>query len=79
MTDPDSVLSEWANHFSRLERSQCPSMYCLNDIEITTYQESDHILDLHFAVEEVEVAIRHLKKDSSGGRNQLFPRHLLTI
>ena len=82
VTDPSSVLDSWVDHFSELGESLCSSNPVLRDIqsvhqiEATTYQENDHILDSSFIVEEIEAALLHLKKDSSGGHDQLSPRHL---
>ena len=45
-------------------------------MEATTYQENDFVLYQLFVVEEIESALRHLKKDSSGGHDQLTPQHL---
>ena len=45
-------------------------------IEAQTHVDTDITLDTPFALEEVEAAINHLKKDSSGGPDSLSPHHL---
>ena len=83
MTEPTAILKNWKDHFSKLSESRLSSDFSANSIpslfemEATTYQEIDHALDSSFEVEEVESAIRHLKKNSSGGHDHLSPSHLL--
>ena len=77
------MLKNWKDHFSKLSESRLSSDFSANTIpslfemEATTYQEIDHALDSSFEVEEVESAICHLKKNSSGGHDHLSPSHLL--
>lgn len=57
VSDPDIVLKKWAEHFSQLSESHysldssCHAQ-SLFQMEATTYQESDFVLDLPFVVEE---------------------------
>jgi len=66
---PGIVLKKWAEHFSQLSESQysldssCHAQ-SLFQMEATTYQESDFVL---------ETALHH---HSSGGHDQLSPSHL---
>ena len=66
VTDSSSVLDSWVGHFSELGKSLCSTNPVLRDIQLvhqieaTTYQENDHILDSPFIVEEIEAALLHL-------------------
>lgn len=70
------------DHFSKLGESHCssnpslPDFQSVYEIEAITYNENDLILASLFEVEEIEAAILHLKKNSSGSHDQLSPRHL---
>jgi len=78
VSDRDIVLKKWAEHFSILSEfqysldSSCHAQ-SLFQMEATTYQESDFVLDLPFVVEEIETAFHH---HSSGSHDQLSPSHL---
>ena len=85
VSDPIIVLNEWTKHFTERGKSQLstqqdhPPQYSLSlhELEASSYQENDNILDTPFIVEEIDAAIRHLKKNSSGWHDQLSPHHLL--
>ena len=78
VTDDTAVLNEWAEHFKKLGESQLLSSQVDSHLEeASTYQEHDNVFDSPIAVEEIEAAIHHLKKDSSGGHDQVTPYHLL--
>ena len=85
VSDPIIVLNEWTKHFAERGKSQLstqqnhPPQYSLSlhELEASSYQENDNILDTPFIVEEIDAAIRHLKKNSSGGHDQLSPHNLL--
>ena len=84
VTDPQHVLHHWVDHFTTLGKSQCPTNSLLQEtqsripeIEAQSYTDSELILDLPFLPEEVEAAIKHLKRNSSGGPDSITPHHLL--
>ena len=51
------------------------SRFFLFQMKATTYQDNDFVLDQPFVLVEIKSALRHLKKDSSGGHDQLTPQH----
>ena len=78
---PPKRWGSWV--FTTLAQSLCSSNPSLSDIqsqlhqlEAQTYQENDFVLDSTIVVEEVEAALAHLKKNSSGGPDELSPQHL---
>ena len=81
ITDPVDILREWSDHFTTLGKSHCSSNPALQEvlskIEAQTYDDVELILDSPFLLEEVEAAIKHLKRGSSGGPDSLSPHHLL--
>ena len=83
ITHPPEVLQHWVEHFSVLTQFRCSSNPTLQDvhekipiIEAQTHVDSDITLDTPFALEDIEAAVNHLKKDSSGGPDSLSPHHL---
>ena len=81
VTDPQHVLHHWVDHFTTLGKSQCPTNSLLQEtqsripeIEAQSYTDSKLIVDLPFLPEEVEAAIKHLKRNSS---DSITPHHLL--
>ena len=48
----------------------------IHQLEAQTYLENDYVLDSTIVVEEIEAALAHLKKSSSGGPDHLSPHHL---
>ena len=65
-------------------KSRCSSNPALQEvlsripkIEAQTYDDVELILDSPFLLDEVEAAIKHLKRGSSGGPDSLSPHHLL--
>ena len=83
ITDPVDILREWSDHFTTLGKSHCSSNPALQEvlsrlpkIEAQTYDDVELILDSPFLL-EVEAAIKHLKRGSSGGPDSLSPHHLL--
>ena len=73
VTDQTTILNEWPKHFKKLGESHLvTSQVELYQTEASTYKEYDNVFDTPVIVEEIE-----LKKDSSGGHNQLSPCHLL--
>ena len=83
ITDPNCVLSTWAEHFESLSKSQITSSVPLTeiqkrvqDMERCSFNERDIILDVPFDVEEVEHALKCLKLKRSGGPDNLLPEHL---
>ncbi len=46
-------------------------------LEAKSFTDSDHIFDTPIDVEEVEIAINRLKRDSSGGPDLVSPQHLI--
>ena len=49
----------------------------VEEVEAQSYLDTDLILDTPILLEEVEDALNHLKKSSSGGADMLSPQHLL--
>ena len=41
-----------------------------------SYEQSDEVVDTPFEVEEVELALKHLKSKRAGGPDNLSPEHL---
>ena len=83
VTNPDEVLLCWADHFSHLFKSQSshnPNVKEFNDqipfLTAQSYLNSDDILDIPFTIEEIEFALKKLKKGKSGGIDGLQPEHL---
>ena len=83
VTEPTSVLNKWVQHFTNLGQSLCSSNPSLSNIqsqihqlEAQTYLENDYVLDSTIVVEEIEAALAHRKKSSSGGPDHLSPHHL---
>ena len=84
VTDPQHVLHHWVDYFTTSGRSQCPTNSLLQetqsripDFEAQSYTNSELILDLPFLTEEVEAAVKHLKRNSSGGPDSITPHHVL--
>ena len=83
ITDTKELLDCWADHFSSLGQSQSDSndhlklfKQNIDSILTTSFSEYDDILDTDIEGEEVEVAIRHLKRNRAGGPDVLSPEHL---
>ena len=77
------TLDCWADHFCSLGQSQSDSndnlklsKQNIDSILTTSFSEYDDILDTDIEGEEVEVAIRHLKRNHAGGPDALSPEHL---
>ena len=84
VTDPQHVLHHWVDHFTTLGKSRCPTNSLFQEtqsripvIKAQSYTDSELLLDLPFLPEEVEAAIKHLKRSSSGGPDSITPHHLL--
>ena len=82
VTDQQHVLHHWVDYFTTLGKSQYNSLLQetqsrIPDIEAQSYTNSELILDLPFLTEEVEAAVKHLKRNSSGGPDSITPHHVL--
>ena len=83
ISDSPSVLDAWANHFSTLSESSISSnshiqeyLSQLSTIESESFSDLDSILDCSIDVEEVNLAIAHLKCRSASGIDSISPSHL---
>ena len=83
ITDTDSLLKCWAEHFSSLGQSQChsndslkKSQLFINDLASESLSRCDNILYSEIDEEEVDFAIRRLKKNRAGGADNISPEHL---
>ena len=83
ITDTKELLDCWADHFCSLGQSQSNSndhlklsKLNIDSILTTSFSEYDGILDTDIEGEEVEVSIRHLKRNHAGGPDALSPEHL---
>ena len=83
ITDTDSLLKCWADHFSSLGQSQChsndslkKSQLFINDLASESLSSCDNILYSEIDEEEVDFAIRRLKKNRAGGADNISPEHL---
>ena len=80
VSDPIIVLNEWTKHFAERGKSQLstqqnhPPQYSLSlhELEASSYQENDNILDTPFIVEEIDAAIRHRRTARVGMTNCLL-------
>ena len=83
ITDTDSLLKCWADHFSSLGQSQShsndslkKSQLFINDLASESLSSCDNILYSEIDEEEVDFAIRRLKKNRAGGADNISPEHL---
>ena len=83
VSDPDTVLAHWADHFASLGEFRYTSNPVLQNsittstnLEADSFAASDTILDSPIVLEEMEYAISHLKRNSSGGPDSLCPNHI---
>ena len=86
ITDPNCVLSTWAEHFESPSKSQITSSVPLTeiqkrvqDMEHCSFNERDIILDVPFNVEEVEHALKCLKLKRYGGPDNFYHSTLDTV
>lgn len=85
ITDPDDLLTCWFDYFSSLRQSQCNSSdhllrskEKLNNLNITSLEESDKILDFDIIDEEIEYTICKLKQNCAGGPDNVSPLSSVT-
>ena len=83
ITDTNSLLKCWADHFSSLGQSQCSSndflresQLLINDLASDSLNSCDNILYSEIDDEEVEFAINRLKRNRAGGADNVSPEHL---
>ena len=84
ITDTPGLLETRADHFSSLAQSKITDNHGLavlaSDIEslvTSSMDNEDYILDVPFTVEEVENAIKRLKRKKAPGADNLLAEHLI--
>ena len=83
ITDTNDLLKCWVNHFSSLGQSESSSnkhlrtsQDLIKELSSESLSYGDNILESEIGVEEVEFAIRRLKKNRAGGADNVSPEHL---
>ena len=83
LSNKDNLLGAWADHFSKLSKSREHSEDGLkqlgnkiNDLEIASLSNEEHILDVPFTLEEVKFAVKKLKPWKYCGPDGLSVEHL---
>ena len=77
VSDPDTVLAHWADHFASLGESRYTSSPVLQNSTTSTNLEAGcTIFDSSIVLEEVEYALSHMKRNSSGGPDSLCLNHI---
>ena len=86
VSDLDTILTHWVDHFGSLGESRYTSNPVLQNsittsakLEADSFAASDTILDSPIALEEVVYTISHLKRNSSGGPDSLCPSFLALL
>ena len=77
-TDSD-LLDYWKNHFENLSQTPCCSNHSnssIENMEALSFGYEDLILDSPLTIEEVEMAVKKLKSNRSGGADGLTAEHL---
>ena len=81
--DPTSLLEAWSNHFESLAKSRILECEELQELQeqvnvrvCQSLENEEYILDVPFSFEEVENAVRRLKKKTAQGPNNLMGEHL---
>ena len=83
LSNKDNLLGAWADHFSKLSKSREHSEEGLkqlgnkiNDLEIASLSNEEHILDVPFTLEEVKCAVEKLKPWKCCGPDGLSAEYL---
>ena len=83
LTDTQELLECWADHFQSLGKSQSDSNHQLqngdksvNEFLTLSYDKEDNVLDCELTADEIEYAIRQLKRGRAGGADNVSPEHL---
>ena len=83
VTNKEDLLCIWADHFTELSKSKIndsEGLQHLNDKVQSLFNESllnkEYLLDTPFTVEELEQALRKVKKRKASGPDGLFAEHL---
>ena len=77
------LLKCWVDHFSSLGQSECSSneflrksQHLVGELASESLGSCDNILDSEIDEEEVEFAIRRLRRNRAGGADNVSPEHL---
>ena len=77
ITDTNDILKCWVNHFSSLGQSETSiSEDLIKELSSRSLSYGENILESEIGIEEVEFAIRRLKKNRAGGADNISPEHL---
>ena len=83
ISDKTEVLAEWERHFRELSTSSSQSIpqiaeaeVSLTELEILSRMNSDMVLDDEITMEEIESAIRTIKRGKRGGMDNISAEHL---
>ena len=83
ITNTNELLKCWVDHFSSLGQSECSSneflrksQHLVGELASESLGSCDNILDSEIDEEEVEFAIRRLKRNHAGGADNVSPEHL---
>ena len=83
VSNKQDLLDCFADHFNSLGQSKCDSNQVLtqikmrmSDLSLTSLTEPDNIITDDFSVEEIEYAIRRLKRNRAGGPDNVSPEHI---
>ena len=84
ITDLPGLLDAWKNHFSNLAQSGANHNPDLAELQTSieslvplSMENEEYILDVPFTVEEVEKAIKRLKRRKAPGPDNLLAEHLI--
>ena len=83
ITNTNNLLKCWVDHFSSLGQSECfsneflrKSQHLEGELASESLGSCDNILDSEIDEDEVDFAIRHLKRNRAGGADNVSPEHL---
>ena len=84
VTDKEAVINAWATHFSDLSSSKAhesPSLVSLDSVissyRSTSFDHEDCVFDYDITTEEIQGAIKLLRKGKACGSDNVLPEHII--